>query len=431
MTAQTRDVALRGTEVPMVEPETVRQMRELRRLGWGKRRIACEVGVSIGTVLRYLRRGEAAETQVRPTARCLDDDERAVAVTLLETTAQGNAVVVAQLLAERGVEASVRTVQRAVSAQRQARRAAEAATVRFETAPGHQTQIDFGEKRVAIGGQLVKVFFFVAVLGYSRRIFAKAFLRQRQDDWREGLIGAFRCFGGVTQTLLIDNAGAMVIGRDEATQTARLHPAFAAYCRELGVAVRACQPYRARTKGKTESGVGYVKRNAIAGREFASFSALEAHLATWCQQADEREHGTTHEVPRVRYERGEAASLKPLPALPPPPRERRLERRVATDCFVDVDTVRYSVPYRLVRERVEVLVAEGDVRIFHDGKVVAVHRRSNEPHARIVEPEHLQGLWRVSTAPAAAEATPTSQSPLEAMGRSLRDYEALVDGGGR
>jgi hypothetical protein len=317
-----------------------------------------------------------------------------------------------------------------VAQHRHARRAAEAATVRFETAPGHQTQIDFGEKRVAIAGQAVRVFFFVAVLSYSRRIYAKAFLAQRQDDWREGLIGAFRCFGGVTQTLLIDNAGAMVIGRDEATQTARLHPAFAAYCRELDVAVRVCRPYRARTKGKTESGVGYVKRNAIAGRAFESFSALEAHLAAWCQQADEREHGTTHEAPRVRFRRDEAAMLKPLPALPPPARERRLERRVATDCFVDVDTVRYSVPHRLVRERVEVLVGEAKVRIFFGGQVVAEHRRSSEPHARIVEPSHLAGLWRLDAAATETAAAP-AESPLEAMGRSLRDYEAHLGGGVR
>jgi transposase len=180
MTARTWDKALREAEVPMVDPETVRQIRELRRLGWGKRRIASEVGVSVGTVLRYLRRGEAAATQVRPLARCLDAEQRAAAVELLDTTAEGNAVVVAQLLAQQGVEASVRTVQRAVSAHRQARRAAEAATVRFETAPGHQTQIDFGEKRVDIAGQRVRVFFFVAVLSYSRRLFVKAFLSQRQ-----------------------------------------------------------------------------------------------------------------------------------------------------------------------------------------------------------------------------------------------------------
>jgi len=410
-------------EVPMVDPEDVRVMRELRRLGWGLRSIARELGLARATVRRYLRRSVQPSVQERPSARRLDGTARAAAVELLDGAAAGNAVVVAELLGEQGVAASVRTVQRAVAEHRKARRAAELATVRFETAPGHQLQLDFGEKRVPVAGALVRVFFLVAVLSFSRRLFVKAFLAQRQDDWREGLLEAFRHFGGVTQTVLIDNAGPLVVGRDREAGVARLHPAFAQFCRELDVAVRVCRPYRARTKGKTESGVGYVKRNAIAGRGFASFAELERHLAAWMVRADEREHGSTHEPPRVRFEREEAATLKPLPALPPPARERRLERRVATDCFVDVDTVRYSVPHQLIRERVEVLISESDVRIFHGGRAVATHRRSVEPHSRVVDPHHLDGLVR-------AEAPQLPQtSPLEAMGRRLSDYAAIVGGG--
>ncbi len=90
-------------------------------------------------------------------------------------------------------------------------------------------RIDFGEKWIQIAGARTKVHFFVAVLGYSRRIFVRASLSQRQDDWREGLAGAFRAFGGVTRKILIDRAGALVIGEDRQTGTARVHPAFAAF----------------------------------------------------------------------------------------------------------------------------------------------------------------------------------------------------------
>jgi transposase len=416
-----RVMALQSSEVPMVEPETVRQMRELHRRGWGIKALARELGIARNSVRRYLREGEAAEEQQRPTARCLDEPARTEALRLLEGPAEGNAVVVARLLREQGVEASLRTVQRVVEPYRREQRAADVATVRYETAPGHQMQIDFGEKRIRIAGVAVRVFLFVAVLSYSRRIFVRPFLSQRQDDWREGLAGAFRRFGGLPQTLLIDNAGALVVGRDETTQTARLHPAFASFCRDWGVAVRACRPYRARTKGKTESGVGYVKHNAIAGLEFASFEALCAHLERWTVDADGRVHGTTHELPRVRFERDEQRMLRPLPAMPLPVRERRLERRVASDCFVDVDTVRYSVPHRLVRRTVEVLVGEEDVRIFHDGQEVARHRRSLEPHARIVEPSHYDGLWR-------REPAPVEESTLAPLGRTLDEYAAIVGG---
>ena len=85
-----------------------------------------------------------------------------------------------------------------------------------------------------------------------------------------------------------------------------------------------------------------MKRNAIAGISFTSFAALEAHLAQWCVDADQRIHGTTHERPIDRFERDERTALRPLPSPVLPVRERRVTRRVATDCFVDVETVRYS-----------------------------------------------------------------------------------------
>ena len=173
--------------------------------------------------------------------------------------------------------------------------------------------------------------------------------------------GAFLHFGGVTQTVLVDNARALILGRDTETGVVHVHPAFSAFCTDWGVAPRACRPYRARTKGKTESGVGYVKRNAIAGRSFESFAALEAHLATWMIAADTRIHGTTHERPLDRFEREERQALRPLPARPLPVRQQRLSRRVPTDSFVDVETVRYSVPHRLVRRTVEVLLGDDEV----------------------------------------------------------------------
>src|ERR1041384_694906 len=135
-----------GTDGVMVDPEIVRQIRSLVAFGWGARRIGREVGGARGSGRRYLRGGGAAETQRRPSRRKLDEAGRALAVELFETTAEGNAVVVRQLLGEQGIDVDVRVVQRVLQPHRQQKRAAEVATVRFETAPGHQLQIDFGEK---------------------------------------------------------------------------------------------------------------------------------------------------------------------------------------------------------------------------------------------------------------------------------------------
>jgi transposase len=410
-------------EVPVIEGEIVTAIRELADRGWGSKAIARELGVARNTVRRYRREAVVAGRQVRARRRLTEAVVRD-AQALYTGVAERNAVVVHRLLREQGRVLGLRTVQRAVTPVRQAQRAADVATVRVETAPGAQLQIDFGEKRVAIGGTEVRVFLLVAVLSYSRRLFVQAFLNERQDDWREGIASAFVHFGGVTTTILGDNARALVLGRDRATGTVHFHPAYLAFCRDWGVQPRACAPYRARTKGKTESGVKYVKRNALAGLTFESFSALEQHLAAWMLEADRRVHGTTHEAPLDRFLRDELAALRPLPARPLPRREQRLRRRVAHDAFVDVETVRYSVPYRLVREHVDVAVGDDTVQIFHGTTLVATHRRVREPYARVLEPAHVAGLWRV----ASTETIPTDVAPLAPLGRSLEAYADAIGG---
>jgi transposase len=410
-----------AVEVPVLDGDVVTAIRTLAGRGVGKRTIAREVGVSINTVRRYLRRPVEAGRQMRPSRR-LSDEWRAKAQHLYAGAAEGNAVVVRRLLAADGLAVSERTIQRAVAGLRRARRVAALATVRVETAPGDQLQVDFGQKRVQVAGVRVRIFLLVAVLSYSRRLFVKAFLNERGDDWREGIAGAFTHFGGVPRTLLGDNARALVLGRDRATRTVSFHPAYVAFCRDWDVQPRACAPYRARTKGKTEAGVKYVKRNALADQAFHSFEALEQHLAAWMVVADQRRHGTTREAPMLRFERDERAMLRPLPIRALPRRTQRLRRRVALDAFVDVDTVRYSVPHRLVRDHVEVLVEDHGVLIFHGTELVATHVRSTEPFACVVDVAHYAGLWRSALDDAAT-------ASLARLGRDLADYAAVVDGG--
>jgi hypothetical protein len=230
----------------------------------------------------------------------------------------------------------------------------------------------------------------------------------------------------VPRTLLGDNARALVVGRDRATGTVIFHPAYLAFCRDWDIQPRACAPYRARTKGKTEAGVKYVKRNGLADLAFDSFAALETHLADWMGHADERMHGTTHEAPIARFEREERAALRPLPVRVLPRREQRLRRRVAHDAFVDVDTVRYSVPHRLVRDHVDIVIDEQTVRVFHGATLVATHARSLGPFARVLDPAHYAGLWRVS-----AIEEPGAVRSLAVFGRDLTAYAAVVAGGGQ
>jgi transposase len=410
----------------MLKPDVVDRIREWAGRGVPVKQIARRLGIARNSVRRYLA-GARVGFQDRPAARRLDEDTQREVERLFGGVAEGNTVVVQQELAARGIEVELRTLQRAVAPLRQEARARALATVRFETAPGQQMQIDFGQKVVAIAGEDVTVHLMTVVLGYSRRLFCRASLAERQDDWLEGIDAACRHFGGLTEQILCDNASPLVTSHDPVSGAVAWHPGFAAFCRDRGITPRACRPRRARTKGKIERGVGYVKHNALAGRSFAAFVALQRHLAKWLVEvADRRIHGTTNEQPIIRFERDERRALRPLPARPLAIRTRRLDRRVSADCFVDIDTIRYSVPHRHVREHVEVVVGTDRVEVWLRGGRIASHARSFEPGAWVRDPAHFEGLYRPETTIPTARVNPEGPSPAA---RPLSAYTAIVEGG--
>jgi transposase len=410
----------------MLKPEVVDRIRELSAQRFGSKRIARELNVSRNSVRRYLA-GAVVGFQERPAARRLKADTLHEVHHLFGSIAEGNTVVIQQELADRGFQVDLRTLQRAVAPLRQEQKALALATVRFETSPGQQIQIDFGEKVVQIAGQPVKVYLMTAILGYSRRLYCQAFLAQRQDDWLEGIDGAFHHFGGLTEQILCDNASPLVRSHDRQSGEVVWNSGFEAFCRDRGLTPKACRPRRARTKGKIERGVGYVKHNALAGRTFASFEEPERHLARWMVEvADWRIHGTTKERPAVRFERDEHQAMLPLPTRPVGVRTRRLKRRVSADCFVDVDTIRYSVPYKHVRETVEVVIDRDQVEIWLRGTIIAQHLRCSEPHTWVRNPAHFEGLFRRESESQAPSSSDVSTNPVL---RPLAIYAELVEGG--
>ncbi|MDP9096686.1 MAG: IS21 family transposase, partial [Pseudomonadota bacterium] len=337
-----------------------------------------------------------------------------------------------ELASELGIVISLRTVERAVSHLRRELAAEALATVRFETPPGRQLQIDFGQRRIAIDDEAPgRVYLFVATLGYSRRVYAAAFRNERQSAWLEGIEGAFRHFGGLPGELLLDNARALVKHHDAATREVEFNDRLHAFARYWDVRPIACAPYRARTKGKDERGVGYVKNNAVAGRRFASWGALEAHLAWWMREvADVRVHGTTGEAPIARFEREERQLLRPLNGRPPFRQLRELTRRVQNDACVDIDTNHYSVPWKLIGAEVTVQVG-GEIRIHHGGIEVACHDKRLGRRERVVDRDHLHGIvpCRPNLASDGTGAAPPMTPPGIELLRPLSEYEQAAGGG--
>ena len=415
----------------MQTPEGVAAMRGLYELGWGMRRIAGELGCSRNTVKRHLGRSGWAPYRSPDRRRALGAVHDWLAASFRQH--RGNADVVRQELQRvHGLRVSLRTVERAVRPWRQLLEAEARATVRFETPPGRQLQIDFGTITVRIGGEPVVVRLFVATLGFSRRAFVAAFDHERQSAWLDGLEGAFHHFGGVPEEVLIHNARALVDDHDRTTRLVVFNARFLAFARYWGFQPRACAPYRARTKGKDERGVGYVKRNAIAGRTFASWAALEAHLSGWLRTvADVRIHGTTGEPPLERFQRAEADALRPLNGRPPFHWTRELTRRVHADGCVEVDTNHYSVPWRLIGETVTVHIVDESLRVRRAGIEVARHALGVGRRQRVIDPAHLAGVVGAPAEGGAANHAPPAadRSSTPVLLRPLADYEAIAGGG--
>lgn len=415
----------------MQAPEDVQAMVKLASLGWGSKRIALELGCSRNTVRRYLRQGGWQPYRSPGRRGVLSAHEGWLAERFHRH--RGNADVVRQDLArELGIVVSLRTVERAVAGLRRELVAESVATVRFETPPGRQLQVDFGTVRVVVTDEVERVHLFVATLGYSRRLYVAVFRHERQSAWLQGVEGAFRHFGGTPRELLVDNARALVERHDAATREVVFNERFAAFCRYWSVTPRACAPYRARTKGKDERGVGYVKRNAIAGHRFESFEALGAHLARWTREvADARVHGTTGETPMARFERSERAALTPLSAKAPFVQMRELGRRVHADACIELDTNRYSVPWKLIGETVTVVVSARHVRVLYAGNEVACHAQSPLRRCSVVDRSHLAGIVGAQFASMSwlpRSPAPQPSVPAELL-RPLEQYEAMLGGG--
>jgi len=199
-------------------------------------------------------------------------------------------------------------VRRAVVPLRMAASVASLTQRRFETGPGEQAQCDWGQITVRLGGVRAEIHIFVMTLGYSRRGFALGFLRERMGDLLAAHEAAFAHFGGRCEFLLYDRMRTVVLGTGEGRP--RMNPTFASFAGHWGFTPRLCQPYRAQTKGKVESGVKYVKRNFVPGRVFRDLEDFNEQLAAWqAEVADLREHISGRSI---------ASPTRHAPGCPPP-----------------------------------------------------------------------------------------------------------------
>lgn len=290
------------------------------------------------------------------------------------------------LVAEHAFPASYDSVKRFV---RHLRRRLPLPMRRLECPPGVEAQVDFGTGApvVSAEGRRRKTHVFRIVLSHSRKAYSEATYRQTTEDFIGCLENAFQHFGGVPQTLVIDNLRAAVKHPDWFDP--ELVPKLQAFCVHYGVVILPTRPYMPRHKGKVERGVDYVQSNALKGRRFSSLEEQNRHLAQWERTvADTRIHGTTRRQVRKLFEEVERARLKPLP-LERFPFFHEGRRIVSRDGHVEVAKAYYSVPPEYLGSTVWVRWDARLVRVFNRQMAqIALHVR-HEPGRFSTQPKHI------------------------------------------
>jgi hypothetical protein len=299
--------------------------------------------------------------------------------------------------------------------------------LRFETAPGAQAQVDFAHFKVVFDdepSQIRIVWLFSLVLGHSRYLWARFCLHQDLETVLRCHIGAFEHLQGVPREILYDRMKTAVLGEPEG-EAIVYNRSLLALAAHYGFTPRACPPYRAKTKGKVERPFRYIRQDFFLGRRFRNLENLNAQLRHWLDTvANTRVHGTTARVVAEHFAE-ERPSLLPLPAgvfnatL-------KLERRISHEGMVSLDGNFYSVPDGTRARAVEVHILAQEIRIFEDGRLLAVHPVLEGRRQRSLLPGHRKFPRRPGTAsPRTAGKAPLSRAGDAVARRPLAFYDAV------
>jgi transposase len=302
--------------------ETRVLLRHYLEQGVGKSELAKRFGISRRTVYHWIETGQldrdldsqVARYRPRPPVVTQLDPYKAIIQARLEAFPLLTAQRLFEELRSAGYPGGYTQLKKYV---RQVRpHAPLEPAVRFETPPGFQGQVDFGTFQLPWGRR----FALLVVLGYSRLLWMRFYPRQTMTTLIRGLESAFEFFGGVPQELLFDQMRSVVLSDERFGGCGLIMNAeFVRFSAHWGFRARACRPYRAKTKGKVERPIRYVRQSFFYGRTFLNDEDLNTQGEQWLQGiCNVRRHRTLGEAPRVRFERDERACLGALAVRPYP-----------------------------------------------------------------------------------------------------------------
>jgi len=264
------------------------------------------------------------------------------------------------------------------------------AVFRFETKPGVQSQVDWGEcGHLNVDGRRRKLYCFSMILGYSRMRYVVFTLSTDTYTLIQCHLGAFEYFGGYTEEILYDNIKTVILKRALRAREHQWNPKFEDFFSHHGFIPRLCKPYCPQTKGKIENTIGYVKRDFLLGGTFSSLDDMNRQVLQWCNRVNATPHGTTNEIP---FDRLHQENLKSILAIPPYLLRREEHRKISREAYISYLGNRYSVPYRYAG-REAVVEIQSDQMVVRVGTETVCRHTIVPGHARIIrEKKHFSGL---------------------------------------
>lgn len=313
------------------------------------------------------------------------------------------------------------------------------ATVRIETPPGLEAQVDFGYAGLMEDPETQKkrrAWAFIMTLSSSRHKFVRFVFRQDSDTWLDCHERAFAFFGGIPKRIILDNLKSGVVKPDIYDPT--LNRAYADMERFFGFVADPAKIGMAKHKGKVERAVPVVRKHLLAGRTFRDINEANERALRWCREEIGMEiHGTTKKRPYPAFLTEEKAHLMPLPSLPFA-RPLWRECTVHPDHHIVFDRSYYSLPTRYIGKKVWVKGTQKVTEIFLDQARIKVHPRSYAPGRWVTDqtdypPEKLAFLMATPTwcRKKASEFGPHTEALITAIlkenaMRNLRKAQALL-----
>jgi len=357
--------------------------------GMSYNEIARALGINKRTAIKLCKQDEMPIPATRDRPSILDSFTEIIDA-WLEKRPRMNATVIFAQLQPLGYEGSYPTVKRYVASKKE--KLAHRATVRFETLPGFQAQVDFGKLRVEfLSGEVRRITFFVLQMGFSRFRVAYVCPDETRDTLIACISSAFAEIGGLPMELLLDNMKPVVTTPKTSDEPAVLADDWMRFSAYYGITTNPCWPYRAQTKGKVERLVG-VAKGFLSSRTFLDAEHLESEFAADTVRYNAARHSTTKQEPMLRLE----LERNYLSALPERPYSYTLthNRTASRDLMVSFEGSKYSVPSAFACKKVKVKATPAEVLIFsREGALIASHaRRPKGTGATVMDPDHYEGL---------------------------------------